>query len=133
MARQLHSLLEIAQHPDVRLRIVPGELTGDAGLHTPFSVIEFPRKKSVVYLPHPTTRLFLEHDDMIESYQRRVIRIAKFAMEPTPSLDLVASITREFELAQDTKDDPSAGTHVASKAGSPRRGSQVVKSRRIAS
>ena len=96
MLRQLHALLEIAQRPGVRFRIVPSELAGDAGLHSPFSVMEFAHNKSVVYLPHPTTRLFLEQGNMTEPFRRRVVRLAQFALAPDPSTDLLSDITRDF-------------------------------------
>jgi len=91
--------LEIAQRRDVRLRIVPFHTGGDAGMHTAFSVMEFPRKKSVVYVQHPTSGLFLEQHDMIEVYRRRVARLAKVALEPGESMDLIATIAQAFESA----------------------------------
>ncbi len=99
MIQQLRGLLEIAQLPDTRLRIVPLDASGDAGMHIAFSVMEFSHDRSVVCLQHPITNLFLEEDMMIEVYRRRVVRLARVALEPTESIDLIASITREFELA----------------------------------
>jgi hypothetical protein len=99
MIQQLHSLREFAQRPRVRLRIVPNEAGGDAGLHLAFSVMEFPHRKSVVCLSHPTSGLFLERPDMIEVYRRRVVRPAQAALGPAESMDLLADIAREFELA----------------------------------
>jgi hypothetical protein len=99
--KQLRVLQETAQQPNVRFRIVPFAVSGDAGMHTAFSVMEFKGARSVVYLQHPTTGLFLEQQDKIESYRRRVTRLARFTLEPAESLDLLTSITREFELAHD--------------------------------
>jgi hypothetical protein len=112
MTRQLRVLLEMAQRRNVRLRIVPLATGGDAGMHTAFSVIEFPRKKSVVYVQHPTSGLFLEQHDMIDVYRRRVARLAKVALEPTESRDLIADIAQEFELAGATNDDAGAGFRI---------------------
>jgi hypothetical protein len=111
MIQQLHALRKFAQHPRVRLRIVPFEMGGDAGLHLAFSVMEFPQGKSVVYLSHPTSGLFLEQHDMIEVYRRRVVRLAQVTLGPTKSIDLIASIAREFELAGDINDDADANSH----------------------
>jgi hypothetical protein len=123
--QQLRVLLETAQQPDVRLRIVPFAVSGDAGLHTAFSVMEFRRQKSVVavvYVQHPTTGLFLEQQDKVDAYRRRVARLARFALGPAESMNLLASITREFELARDTNDDAGTDTHHGSKVGNPARG-----------
>ncbi len=101
--KQLRILQESAKQPDVRFRIVPFAVSGDAGMHTAFSVMEFKSARSVVYLQHPTTGLFLEQPDKIESYRRRVTRLARFTLDPAESLDLLASITQEFELVHDAE------------------------------
>jgi hypothetical protein len=97
MIEQLHFLREIAELPNSRLRIVPLGASGDAGMHIAFSVMEFSHDRSVVCLQHPITNLFLEDDNMIEVYRRRVVRLAGVALEPAESIDLIASITREFK------------------------------------
>jgi Domain of unknown function (DUF5753) len=111
MIQQLNALREFAQRPRVRLRIVPFETGGDAGLHLAFSIMEFPHGKSVVYLSQPTSGLFVEQHDMIEIYRRRVVRLAQVALGPTKSIDLIASIAREFELACDINDDAGANSN----------------------
>jgi hypothetical protein len=128
MPRQLRALLEIAQRRDVRLRIVPLETGGNAGMHTAFTVMEFPRGRSVVYAHHPTSGLFLERYDMIDAYRRRVARLARVALEPAESRDLIEGIARDFELAGDMNDD--AG--VDSQGGTVRnpRGTVAVNFRR---
>jgi hypothetical protein len=103
MIQQLRVLLEIAQRPGTRLRIVPLDASGDAGMHIAFSVMEFPHGRSVVCLQHPITNLFLEQDTMIEVYRRRVARLARVTLEPAESMDLIAGITWEFESAGTTK------------------------------
>jgi hypothetical protein len=114
MVQQLHALLELARHPDVRLRTVPFAVGGDAGLYTAFSVMEFPGKKAVVYLPLPTTSLFLERPDKVEAFRSRVARLARVALEPAKSTDLIESIARDFELTGHTNDGP--GTNLRTRA-----------------
>jgi Domain of unknown function (DUF5753)/Helix-turn-helix domain len=109
MIKQLRGLLEIAQRPDTRLRIVPLDASGDAGLHIAFSVMEFPHNRSVVYLQHPITNLFLEQANMIEVCRRRVARLARVTLEPAESTDLITNIAREFELSGRTKKATGAG------------------------
>jgi len=109
MIQQLHVLLEIAQRPDTRLRIVPSDASGDAGMHIAFSTMEFPHDRSVVCVQHPITNLFLEDGRMVEVYRRRVVRLARVALEPAESVDLITSITREFESAGATKKAAGVG------------------------
>ncbi len=78
-------------------------------MHIAFSVMEFPHNRSVIYLQHPTTNLFLEQDYMIKVYRRRVARLARVTLEPAESIDLITSITREFELAGGTNKATGAG------------------------
>jgi transcriptional regulator with XRE-family HTH domain len=103
MIEQLRGLLEIAKLPGTRLRIVPLDVSGDAGMHLAFSVMDFPHNRSVVCLQHPITNLFVEDALMVEAYRRLVVRFASVALEPAESIDLIASITREFKLAGATK------------------------------
>jgi hypothetical protein len=110
MTEQLRVLLKVAQRAHVRLRVVPCEVGGDAGLHTAFTVMEFPRT-AVVHLPHPTTSLFLEQDNTTDVYQRRVARLASVALNPAESMDLIADITREFESAGNTRKATGARFH----------------------
>jgi hypothetical protein len=99
MIHQLRGLLEIAQRPGTRLRIVPLDASGDAGMHIAFTVMEFSHDRSVVYLQHPITNLFLEQDKLIEVYRRRVMRLARVTLSSAESIDLITSIAREFESA----------------------------------
>jgi hypothetical protein len=115
MIQQLRSLLEIAQRPDTRLRIMPLDASGDAGMHIAFTVMEFPHNRSVIYLQHPITNLFLEQGNMIEIHRRRVARLARFTLEPAESMGLLAVILREFESAGATRN--TSGTRRMKAAG----------------
>src|SRR6266568_5625299 len=50
MVRQLRALLELAERPNVRLWVVPFELSANVAFYEPFYLMKFPRDKSVVLL-----------------------------------------------------------------------------------
>ena len=53
---------------------------------------------------------------MVDAYRRRVARLAKVALEPTESRDLIADIAREFELAGAMHNAPCMGHRIVASA-----------------
>jgi len=97
MAQQLRAMLAILDLPNVRLWVVPFEQCGNAGLDTPFHRMDFPRNQSVVYLEQKTAGIFVEDEEKMDYFRRYAARLAKAALDPTESMDLVAIIAREHE------------------------------------
>jgi transcriptional regulator with XRE-family HTH domain len=97
MARQLHHLIEAAGRPTVSLRVVPLSLGGHTGLDGSFALFDFPRNRSVVYLDHKISGLFLEEAPQVSFFRREADRLAEVALSPAESVDLVASIATEHE------------------------------------
>ena len=98
MAGQLRALLDIAERPNVRLRIVPFQEAMNAGLDHPLYLMDFPRANSVLYLQYRMSGVFLEDQDKIDICRRDVARLADAALSPAESLALVARVTREHDL-----------------------------------
>jgi hypothetical protein len=97
MARQLRAMLEVAELPNVRLWVVPFDLAGNAGLHFPLYLMNFPRNKSVVYLESAITGVYLEDPEKIEFVRRRAAELAKVALNPAESTARVATIAKEHD------------------------------------
>jgi hypothetical protein len=97
MARQLRALLEVADRPNVRLWVVPGEAGADVGFFWPTYVIGFPRADTVVHLESNGSAVYIEDKEMIDFYDRYVARLGKAALNPVRSVDLIASIERQFK------------------------------------
>jgi transcriptional regulator with XRE-family HTH domain len=96
-ARQLRALLDFADRPNVRLWVVPFERGADAGFHSPFHTIGFPRGESVVQLESKESAVYIEDKEKIEIFHRHAAKLGKAALDPARSADLVVTIAKEHE------------------------------------
>jgi hypothetical protein len=97
MAQQLRALLDFADHPNVRLWVVPFERGADAGFHWPFYTIGFARDESVVQLESRESVVYVEDRERIESFHRHAATLGKAALNLAQSIDLVATIAKDHE------------------------------------
>jgi transcriptional regulator with XRE-family HTH domain len=97
MARQLRHLVEVAERPNVTLLVVPASAGGRSGLDGSFALFDFPRNRSVVYLDHKISGLFLEEAPQVAFFRREADRLAEVALSPAESVDLVARVATEHE------------------------------------
>jgi hypothetical protein len=97
MAQQLRAMLKIADLPNVRLWVVPFAQSGNAGLDTSFHKMDFRRNQSVVHLEQKSSGIFVEDEAKMEYFRRYAAKLAKAALDPAESVDLVATIAREHE------------------------------------
>ncbi len=97
MARQLRHLVEAAERPNVTLRVVPLAVGGHSGLDGSFALFDFPRNRSVVYLDHKISGLFLEETPQVAYFRREADRLAEVALSPAESMDFVARVATEHE------------------------------------
>jgi hypothetical protein len=98
MARQLRALLEAADRPNVRLRVVSSEVSPDVGFHQSVYMLGFARGETVVHLENKGSVLYVEDKQNIENLQRYVARLGTAALDPAKSVDLVAKVTREHAM-----------------------------------
>ncbi|WP_328340890.1 helix-turn-helix domain-containing protein [Micromonospora sp. NBC_00421] len=97
MARQLRHLVEAADRPGLTLRVVPLAVGGHTGLDGSFALFDFPRNRSVVFLDHKLTGLFLEEAPQVAHFRREADRLAEVALSPVDSVELVARYATEHE------------------------------------
>ncbi|MFC5287460.1 helix-turn-helix domain-containing protein [Actinokineospora guangxiensis] len=97
MVRQLRHVLEAVERPQVTFRVLPLSLHGHPGLDGSFTMLDFERFKSVVYLDHKISGLFLEEPDQVAFYRREADRLLELALSPSESTDLVAAIAQEHD------------------------------------
>ncbi|GGM32527.1 transcriptional regulator [Micromonospora sonchi] len=97
MARQLRHLVEAAERPNVTLRVVPLAVGAHTGLDGSFALLDFPRNRSVVYLDHKLTGLFLEEAPQVAHFRGEADRLAGMALSPAESVRLVAQVATEHE------------------------------------
>jgi hypothetical protein len=97
MARQLRTILEAADRPNVRLWVMPFELGGNAGLGSAFYLMGFPRNEWIAHVESMTSVVFLEHKDQVDPLRRQATKLAKVALDPAKSADFVAAIAKDHE------------------------------------
>jgi hypothetical protein len=84
--------LEVADLPNVRLWVLPFEVAGNAGLNSPFYLMNFRRNMSVVYLESATSNVYLEDASKIDFFRRQASELVKAALDPAASAGFVAKI-----------------------------------------
>jgi hypothetical protein len=97
MARQLRTLLEIAERPNVRLHVVPFEKTGNAGFDRSFSQIDFPDGERVIFQRQQVGGLFLDNATKVQPFHNHASRLAAAAFNAVESAHLIAAIANKFE------------------------------------
>jgi transcriptional regulator with XRE-family HTH domain len=105
MAAQSRRLIELADLPNVSIRIVPLTSGGHLGLEAnSFVLLEFPRHPNpslteppVVYVEGYTGALYLDKPDEIDRYRTAISSIEDAALEEDESRTLLAAIAEEYE------------------------------------
>jgi transcriptional regulator with XRE-family HTH domain len=93
MADQLQHLLDMAQRPNVEIRLVPSTSGGyNPLLAGPFMLIEFPSATPVVHLEHYRASAFLWEGDDVKAFSAAVEKISERAMTPAATAEVIASI-----------------------------------------
>ncbi len=98
IARQLQALLEAADRPNVRVRVVPGHVSTDVGFSWPVYVIGLPHAETVIQLESKASVVYIEDKPMIEYYQRYAAKLGKAALNPAQSIALIAMIAKEHKM-----------------------------------
>lgn len=97
MAAQLRYALELADLPNVDLRVVPFNSGWHGGLEGMFMLIDSDEAPPVVHLENRKSGLFLHEDDDVATYRQGVDTVARVAMSPEESAGLIAEIANEME------------------------------------
>jgi hypothetical protein len=72
-------------------------VAGNAGLNSPFYLMNFKRNLSVVYLENATSNVYLEDTSKIDFFRRQASELVKVALDPVKSAAFVATLAREHD------------------------------------
>jgi len=110
MVAQLEHLQEMAERPNVELRIVPDHRGWHPGLEGPFAVIEAPRsaagrraaapKAAIVFVETRRSVLMLHESADVEAYKRAVDRVNAVALKPDSSVNFMADLCNRMERSK---------------------------------
>ncbi|CRK61697.1 Putative DNA-binding protein [Alloactinosynnema sp. L-07] len=97
MARQVRSLVDLADRDNVSLRLIPMTLPAHPGMAGPFALLEFSGHSDVVFLEARTTGLFRDADDEVSLYKLSLEKLAAVALDKAGSVKLLRSISRDMD------------------------------------
>jgi transcriptional regulator with XRE-family HTH domain len=97
MRGQLKHLIEISQQPNVTIQVIPFNFGGHAAAGGPFSVLRFAEYDlpDVVYLEQLTSALYLDKQEVVDSYLAVMERLCIDALTPASSIKTLKSVLRE--------------------------------------
>ncbi|MQA09964.1 MAG: helix-turn-helix domain-containing protein [Pseudonocardiaceae bacterium] len=97
MARQLRYVLEMAERPNVDVRVLPFRAGWHPGVEGPFTLIEPRGESPVVHLEKRESGLFLHEEKDVAVYRQAVDWVLKAGMSAEDSAQLVDEVIKEME------------------------------------
>ncbi len=93
MRAQLRKLAEVARRSQVTLQVLPAGAAAHVQAVGPFTILDFadPADPPVVYTEHLTGSLVLDDPGEVRAYTAVFERLRAEALDPGPSLDLIAA------------------------------------------
>ncbi|MDX2530371.1 helix-turn-helix domain-containing protein [Streptomyces europaeiscabiei] len=94
MRGQLQHLIEISEHPNVRIQVMPFSFGGHAGESGAFTVLSFPESDltDVVYLEQLSSALYLDKREDIAQYERTIKQLQGDSPSTAESRDLLRGL-----------------------------------------
>lgn len=108
LRRQLEHLVEMAQRPNIAIRIVLNADRGHPGIDGGFLVIRRPEGTPVVFLANLTSSLFLEESAEIAQYEQVTRELINHALDPAESLRYLGEQARRLDSGVPYEDHPRA-------------------------
>ncbi|MBA0125081.1 helix-turn-helix transcriptional regulator [Haloechinothrix sp. YIM 98757] len=96
MVEQLNYLREMAELPNVDVRVIPLASGWHPGLEGPFTLIDT-SESSVVQIENRRSGLFLHEDEDVDIYRQGVDTVLQVAMSPEGSRGLITEVANEME------------------------------------
>jgi hypothetical protein len=91
---QLGRLIELAQFPDVSIRVLPLSIGAHPGGDGPFRIIELsPLDPSVVHLEYPDRAVYLEEESGVRVYANIFKCLEDVSMTDKQSLELISKVS----------------------------------------
>ncbi|MEN8654940.1 helix-turn-helix transcriptional regulator [Streptomyces sp. 21So2-11] len=94
MQGQLRHLIEVSEHPNVTLQIMPFSFGGHAGESGAFTMLRFPESdlSDLVYLEQLTSALYLDKREEVAQYERVMGRLKADSPGPAESRDVLRGL-----------------------------------------
>ena len=94
MQAQLRHLIEVSEHPNITLQVMPFSFGGHAGESGTFTMLRFPESdlSDIVYLEQLTSALYLDKREEVAQYERVMERLTEDSPDPAETRDLLRGL-----------------------------------------
>lgn len=88
---QLGHVLDLVEHENVEVRVLPTAIGAHEGLVGPFTVLDFAKAQSIAYVELVNGAVYVQDQDQVDGYNRTVDRMREVALSPEKTADLIHS------------------------------------------
>lgn len=106
MHEQMLRLLFASSRPRCVVRVVPRSVGPCGAFAGSFRVMHYAEHPPVVYVQNETASLFLEGADDIATHRKILVRLGDVALDGAQSREWLARLASEYELTEDSRDEP---------------------------
>ncbi len=94
MRAQLRHLIDMSEHPNITLQVMPFSYGGHAGESGSFTLLRFPESdlSDIVYLEQLTSALYLDKTEEVAQYEKAMECLRKDSPGPEESRDLLRGL-----------------------------------------
>lgn len=98
MRDQLRHLIEVSEHPNVTLQVMPFSFGGHAGESGAFTMLRFPESdlSDIVYLEQLTSALYLDKREEVALYEKAMGRLCEESPDPAGTRDVLRELLRHL-------------------------------------
>lgn len=101
LAEQLHRLVELAEHPQITVQILPIASRAHSGQHGAFTVLQFPHDPEVVdpgtvYVETLLQGLWYEAADAVAAFAAVHAELERIALAPDPTVEFLHHLIKEY-------------------------------------
>ncbi|MFG3253424.1 helix-turn-helix domain-containing protein [Streptomyces sp. NPDC048172] len=96
---QMEHVLEVAQRPNITVRVLPFSASAYMCVNGPFLLLSFPKvsERDVALCESPIGDMWREHDDDVALFRAGFDNATDVALEPDESFSLLRRITKEYQ------------------------------------
>lgn len=88
---QLEHVLQLIEHENIEVRVLPTAIGSHEGLVGPFTVLDFAKAQSIAYVELVNGAFYVQDQDQVNGYNRTVDRLREVALSPEESAGVIRS------------------------------------------
>ncbi|HEV7974546.1 helix-turn-helix transcriptional regulator [Amycolatopsis sp.] len=96
MVSQVRRIMDLANRPHVEIRILPFSAGTHTGLDGTYVILEFFKARTIVYLEHKRSSLFLDEANEVAPFHEATDTLIHTALGPGDSLNFLGSVADDY-------------------------------------